>query len=61
MPPIMTTRTAACSQPPRSPGRVGALPDPGLSPAAGATRNAILTARSAVASDVRERLAWLLP
>lgn len=38
-----------------------ALPDPGLSPAAGATRNAILTARSAVAPDVRERLAWLLP
>lgn len=38
-----------------------ALPDPGQSPARNATRNAILTARSAIAPDARARLAWLLP
>jgi 5'-methylthioadenosine phosphorylase len=37
------------------------LPDPSQSIAHGATRNAILTARGAIAADVRERLAWLLP
>jgi 5'-methylthioadenosine phosphorylase len=38
-----------------------ALPDPSRSVAHGATRSAILTARSAIAPEVRERLAWLLP
>jgi len=37
------------------------LPDPSRSVAHGATRSAILTARSAIAPEVRERLAWLLP
>ncbi|HWO08531.1 MAG TPA: S-methyl-5'-thioadenosine phosphorylase, partial [Polyangiaceae bacterium] len=37
-----------------------ALPDPAESPAQGATRTAILTARGAIAAEVRERLAWLL-
>ena len=38
-----------------------ALPDPSQSVAHGATRSAILTARSAIAPEVRERLAWLMP
>lgn len=37
-----------------------ALPDPSRSVAHGATRSAILTNRSAIAPEVRERLAWLL-
>jgi 5'-methylthioadenosine phosphorylase len=36
------------------------LPDPEASPAHGATKHAILTAASALAPAVRERLAWLL-
>ena len=37
------------------------LPDPSRSVAHGATRSAILTTRSAIVPEVRERLAWLLP
>lgn len=36
------------------------LPDPEQSPAFGATRNAILSARGEIAEGVRNRLAWLL-
>jgi 5'-methylthioadenosine phosphorylase len=36
------------------------LPDPVASPAHGATKHAILTARNALTPAVRERLAWLL-
>jgi 5'-methylthioadenosine phosphorylase len=37
-----------------------ALPDPARSPAAGATRNALMTAREYISPSARERVSWLL-